>query len=502
MAAGGGAGCGGASAGRGDEASRPPLVRASGAGNAGLPVAAAEPAAPTPAEEALDPWLRCSPTERAARRAELEALAERVGRRGGEAAAGGGGVKDAGKDPRTTTATTIDAQAVLAELHALVARPCLMHVALAAPLPATTDAAELMVAAQRGLFAALALTTKFTRSDRHRYLVLPPELGPALDEDERQQLAPWRCGSGPAATVSSAAQSLASCERGDAYQRRGVAAFDAEEQGWAQRYQVQGAPVGFFALPASECDGTFPRDDAPSSFEAWVACVATRTPRTAHYAVGLPLRAPDRGWLIVRGRRGHYQFSDEVRAYDLATGAAYVTRREGVLFSKDGKITPDSFAGRAEPEAIRELAFLLLTRPALTELRRSSFLAELPGNLPLRTAGEPPPFTTNVPAHKVRNSSQTTLDFAYFDGELRQYGSFLFPYGDPFDNRAVALLAEVEKSQAATCAPARLPPTFALRSRDGVVSPLDASPQHRGATAAALDRQLDGLRSRACKGAR
>lgn len=52
---------------------------------------------------------------------------------------------------------------------------------------------------------------------------------------------------------------------------------------------------------------------------------------TYRYARTIELRAPSHGWFILRGRRGHYRFSDEVRAYDLATGAAYVARSEAAL---------------------------------------------------------------------------------------------------------------------------------------------------------------------------
>ncbi len=43
--------------------------------------------------------------------------------------------------------------------------------------------------------------------------------------------------------------------------------------------------------------------------------------------IALPLgdvKAPDTGWLVIAGRRGHYEFCDTVRAYDLETGAAFI----------------------------------------------------------------------------------------------------------------------------------------------------------------------------------
>ena len=97
-----------------------------------------------------------------------------------------------------------------------------------------------------------------------------------------------------------------------------------ETQGWAERardafsaavvqdrVQDEDAfPVNSQAL-AARCEAEVRRDGTTPEYAKWIECLAEhRVPGWA-----LPLgrfRAPDRGWLVIRGRRGHYEFCDEL----------------------------------------------------------------------------------------------------------------------------------------------------------------------------------------------
>ena len=57
---------------------------------------------------------------------------------------------------------------------------------------------------------------------------------------------------------------------------------------------------------------------------AWRACVEGRAPEAGRVAARRRSRRPDTGWLVIAGRRGHYQFCDTIRAYHLGTGAAFI----------------------------------------------------------------------------------------------------------------------------------------------------------------------------------
>lgn len=101
-------------------------------------------------------------------------------------------------------------------------------------------------------------------------------------------------------------------------------------------------------------------------YEAWRACMELEgRPRGLAFPLAR-LRLPASGWLIVRGRRvGDGDFCDELRAYDLSTGAAYVSQscapedafNEG---PSDPRRTPRVAAGRLALGPLREAALLLM----------------------------------------------------------------------------------------------------------------------------------------------
>ncbi len=105
----------------------------------------------------------------------------------------------------------------------------------------------------------------------------------------------------------------------------------------------------------------------------------------------LPLgrfRAPDRGWLVIRGRRGHYEFCDELRAYDVETGAAYVAKScSGLHLRPGGSVDFEATnasrkaaveAGRVDVANLREAVWMILLAPQAQEGYLSADYFSLP----------------------------------------------------------------------------------------------------------------------------
>ena len=94
------------------------------------------------------------------------------------------------------------------------------------------------------------------------------------------------------------------------------------------------------------------------------------------------MAAPTRGWFIIRGRRGHHAFCDEVRVFDLSKGSVYGTqscsglaltdavlllqslfRGGGALACEDAADANDD-GGLNVTDAVYVLAHLFLSGPA------------------------------------------------------------------------------------------------------------------------------------------
>src|SRR5262249_55557470 len=107
-------------------------------------------------------------------------------------------------------------------------------------------------------------------------------------------------------------------------------------------------------------------------FRVYRACVES----SQRHQWAMPLgrfRSPDSGWLVIRGRRGHYEFCDELSAYDLATGSAYVAQSCTGLELGDGGSVDNAKVdakrkikvtiGNLPLDNLRELAFMMLLAP-------------------------------------------------------------------------------------------------------------------------------------------
>jgi hypothetical protein len=436
------------------------------------------PAPPGAAEPRPDARLEgCSAADEAAVQTELRALGARLRAATQESAAAG----------------------LYADLALAWKRPCLVHIARIASPPAGGSLAALQRAWDAGLGGALIESAGGLTDRAARVLAIPPEVPRALDDEAKRALAPVLCGDG-----------APSCARSRAYVLRAEAAFAATVARDEKR-----PPPGEPDRCERAVDAFRDASDRPTAFEAWSSCVAQAAPRAWVYA-DVPLRGPERGWLVLRGRRGHYQFSDEVRAYDLATGAAYAaTSSSGLVLGVGGGVdmagtdaarAAAAEVGRVAVDQLRELAFVLLARKAVIQARVGTHRVTVPANIPFEMTppGRPRLMSTSR-SGGWRSSAQTTLGFAWVDGgKVVARGELRWPTAsEVVDDHADTLVRVMEAGLVRGCAPARLPKGLAALARGGgAVSTIDADPARQGAVHDELDRALEGLAPRACPGAR
>ncbi|RKI62010.1 hypothetical protein D7X55_22490 [Corallococcus sp. AB049A] len=160
----------------------------------------------------------------------------------------------------------------------------------------------------------------------------------------------------------------------------------AETEAWRARaekaFRPENRRPGTFDAdppPPTDCMKEARRKPSRSRYKAWRECLAL-DPSGRNVQTVLPLgriRAPAGGWLVIRGRRGHYDFCDQLDAYHLATGTTYRSSScSGLALKSDGKV--DGVAtnaarqssvrvGRVSPERIRELSWMLMMEPEVND---------------------------------------------------------------------------------------------------------------------------------------
>jgi|GEM_PF-1315545 len=181
------------------------------------------------------------------------------------------------------------------------------------------------------------------------------------------------------------------------------ASCGAETRGWAIRAEHEFDALAMHAKspPADElskdgelldCEQVARRAAPKDRFAKFRSCEEAR--RIARTALPLGhLRAPDHGWLTIEGRRGHYAFCDETRAYDLATGSAYrVASCGGLVLQSGGNVDfRATDAGRTKAlemghlplMAVREAAWMLLLVDEVDHDVVEGYGIGLPNTLPL-----------------------------------------------------------------------------------------------------------------------
>jgi hypothetical protein len=217
----------------------------------------------------------------------------------------------------------------------------------------------------------------------------------------------------------------------------------------------------------------------------------------------LPLgrvREPERGWLVIRGRRGHYEFCDQLGVYDVETGAAYVAKScSGLHLRPGGEVNFEATdasrkaaveVGRVKVENLREAVWMMLLAPVAQEAFLSADYFPLPqGMIP---TPPDPDASRRIAGSFGWNSGQTQLGWSWLtsDGQTLASGTLRWPssYSAP-EAHAADLLRIAELGLISECPPARLP-VFAPSAPQSGVSARDAEPQELAALQGELATSL------------
>lgn len=291
----------------------------------------------------------------------------------------------------------------------------------------------------------------------------------------------------------------------------------AATRGWALR--AEAAFTDFAEIdPAA--------DDAPSEkrcreqalaqpeaerYDSWRACVEALAP--GHDVIPWPgVRAPKRGWLVVRGRRGHYHFCDEFRIYSLATGAAYVARScSALMLQGNGGVNqartnaarkPDTLRGTMSLDNLREAAWMMRLADHVQRNYRDGYHSyKLPDGIdPMR------PENRGIAGFGFGSASfssnQTTLAWAHIVGRrVVASGTLTWPsdYNRAARAHAVELLRIAEASFVAGCPRDRPPNLRRLAGAKPGVSRVDADPDELALLQGDLADRVTRLARRRCK---
>ncbi len=216
------------------------------------------------------------------------------------------------------------------------------------------------------------------------------------------------------------------------------------------------------------------KEGTPWVFGDWVACVRLGVRIEKVLPLG-GLRAPTQGWLTVSGRRGHYSFCEEVRAYDLATGAAYVHQICDSAFAMGraaGKgphkiSVPVLRVGQVPLASLREAAWMMLLADRVGEpLVIEAVRARIPDGIPFLQTST---FAGRGGGGRF-GSNQTILDWRYSnEGGARAWGDLTWPedYNDAVRAHAVELLKIAEAGFVEGCPPAPPPRHLAVPAGPG-----------------------------------
>lgn len=254
----------------------------------------------------------------------------------------------------------------------------------------------------------------------------------------------------------------------------------------SDRLWDQERPALGVSVISRTCAQTALKQPVRNQYLAWRDCIEQHRPTQ----VALPLgdfRAPEDGWLVVSGRRGHYAFCDSTRAYHLETGAAFVSEScSSLVLNTDGTVdrvatnkarTVRTAVGRMQVQNLQEALWMMLFRAEAESLQVQAAYFPLPGGLARRFAVPPSRADTTLDSLTTMSSTaHTTLAWQWIPadgpavaGELTWPSSF-----DAAEAHAVSLLTIAEKGFVDGCA-LRWPPAASARRSSAIVRLNDAS---------------------------
>lgn len=363
---------------------------------------------------------------------------------------------------------------VVADLHTLIRTPCFQLAAESPRMPLPDSSRALVEWWREGghdwLASYLERPVAGPIADPPPQVLLPPDTRRTLDlrATPDHPLARFLCQPGDAVCGADT--------RG--WRSRAEAAFDNHRA--RGRHTIEpGGPWDYtpeHAEAASVACASAPLvqgESGPDRYARWRACLEERRFTRPALPLG-SIKAPSEGWLIVQGRRGHYEFCDTVRAFHLATGAAFLWDSCSALaLRSDGSVNrADTDAAREQrvsrgtvsAEAIREAVWMLMLRGEVQDVQVSAQWFPLPKGMQPVLPGPAPGADRDRFDGLPWSTAMTTLtwrlvlpDAAAYSGEVSWPGSF-----DAAEDHAVALLEIAEQGLIEGCA-GKVPPSRLLQ---------------------------------------
>jgi hypothetical protein len=257
---------------------------------------------------------------------------------------------------------------------------------------------------------------------------------------------------------------------------------------------------------SDDCEAQADAKPESERYDAWVLCERHARPKREALPIGT-FRQPRDGWLVIWGRRGHYGFCDEVRAYGLKRGALFAARScSRLALRNDGSVDQRQTnatrrvvteVSRLPLQNLREAALMiLLSREATQAGIWSSWGRSIPkGMKAVRNLG------TIDGLFGASSSGHTTLRWSYVrNGAPVVGGTLQYPddLNDAAKDHAIRLLLIAEAGSQGDCAPEALP-VLPFGGRAPGVSPLDADRRSVADAKATLVTAIRRLQLRATR---
>lgn len=213
-------------------------------------------------------------------------------------------------------------------------------------------------------------------------------------------------------------------------------------------------------------------------YEAWRACIENYRDLRPLVPVA-EFRAPATGWLVVTGRRGHYDFCDTVRAFNLEDGTTLMDDScSGLVIQAGGDVNFDATnrrrvatmrMGRVPVDALREAAWMLLFRHQFVEGQHAADAVPLPEGFARQWDRAHPPWNFPLTGGGATfSTAQTSLTWVLTaPGRPPIAGNVTWPSSfNGADSHAAELLQVAEAGLAEACVTDRAP---AFRKADAVL---------------------------------
>lgn len=252
------------------------------------------------------------------------------------------------------------------------------------------------------------------------------------------------------------------------------------EVAFARERERQGESSRLAEKISQTCEESARKRPARWRYTAWRQC-HRNSDSHAPQPVVVRMRAPEDGWLVIRGRRGHHSFCDEVRAYHLGTGTAWVSQSCSELALYEDKERLGEVNVKATDEARRaEVAVGTVSLEQLREVARAVLLADEPmahGRAAATSVPVPEGYRIEWRERKSGLSSvglgggagwftsgQTRLNWAWFPPGRAEplSGELTWPdSAQPAEDHADRLIREMEETFKSGC-PTRAVPLLLL----------------------------------------